>query len=442
VNYSCFKKDIIRNISFVCDFSFKLFFYGFFVFSLFSLGFLFKTGDFNLNFFFNFYTGVFFHFSDLFFLISLFFYGIVLVLKNRFYPHKFTIYLIIFVLSFFVFLFLFHPNIHFLFGLIRFLEIVSLFFLVFFKQINSNHLISISLFFLFFNSIFGLYQFVTYHSIGFYVLGEPYLNREVSSLANIKIFSTSFLRAYGLTPHPNILAFISIVGLLLVLYCWKTNIFLNKFFKNYFLSGILILLSAVCFFSFSKSMIFVLMTLFFVGLYILLKSKTRYIILFFYFFGLLVLLYLLKDYLFSENFNSRIFYLIISLKMFFYNIFGVGFNNFTVEMSKYSEILIYPWYFQPVHNFYLLILNEFGIFVLFLPLYFVYFFRFKNRERLLYFKKWRLKYVFLSLVFLFIISSFVDHYLFTSFQSQILSVFLLSVLIKDFVEQKNLYIRL
>ena len=43
---------------------------------------------------------------------------------------------------------------------------------------------------------------------------------------------------------------------------------------------------------------------------------------------------------------------------------GVGLAQFTTRMQAFTDTKLQPWQFQPVHNIYLLILNEDGIWAL------------------------------------------------------------------------------
>lgn len=75
---------------------------------------------------------------------------------------------------------------------------------------------------IFLNLLPAIYQLTTGTSIGLYKLGESNLNLLKSQIAKLKIFEQNHLRAYGLTAHPNILAFISII-----------NPTVNKHIKNF-----------------------------------------------------------------------------------------------------------------------------------------------------------------------------------------------------------------
>jgi hypothetical protein len=63
----------------------------------------------------------------------------------------------------------------------------------------------------------------------------------------------------------------------------------------------------------------------------------------------------------DNSWQKRLEQNVISQDMFLANPFGIGVQNYTLEMENYGADKFLPWEFQPVHNTYFLILNETGI---------------------------------------------------------------------------------
>jgi hypothetical protein len=103
----------------------------------------------------------------------------------------------------------------------------------------------------------------------------------------------------------------------------------------------------------------------------------------------------------------------MALKMFQdHPLLGVGLNNFTVQMGEYGEVSGWTRFLQPVHNVYLLIVAETGLFglIAFFGLLFSVFY-------LLLKKKNYLLLVSMSQVALLCL---IDHYFFTLQQTALL----------------------
>ena len=75
--------------------------------------------------------------------------------------------------------------------------------------------------------------------------------------------------------------------------------------------------------------------------------------------------------LFLKSLNERITYLNVSRRTFFENpFFGTGIGQFVPNLKNVANLE--TWQFQPVHNVFLLILNELGIFIFFGFIFFIY----------------------------------------------------------------------
>jgi len=95
----------------------------------------------------------------------------------------------------------------------------------------------------------------------------------------------------------------------------------------------------------------------------------------FLFLSIVILFFLvLKPDTYSLIFKSlqeRTFYLNVSRGTFLsHPLIGIGAGQFIINMQNIPNLK--EWQYQPVHNVFLLILNEFGVFVFFAFLYFIY----------------------------------------------------------------------
>ena len=93
--------------------------------------------------------------------------------------------------------------------------------------------------------------------------------------------------------------------------------------------------------------------------------------------------------------------------------FGVGLNNFTVFVDKYNFDSLDIRFSQPVHNIFLLVFSESGVFGFVLLLGFIYF-SLKRLVNSSYF------HIFLISVLQVILLGSFDHYLFTMHQTLLL----------------------
>ena len=270
----------------------------------------------------------------------------------------------------------------------------------------------------FIQGIIGIMQFILQHSIGLIWLKESIISRYAPGVAKIILDGRLFIRSYGLFPHPNIfggfLVFSTITSLLyLKLFHVEQFYRLKKFMKSFpifyikevkivprgtilLLIGILVQ-SIALFLTFSKSAI---IGLFIALLYLyfrnvsprykcstwniirggrgtffhILKSNNFYKKSFLILSIVLLLFFILKPDKYSLLFKSlqeRAFYLNVSRGTFLSNpILGIGSGQFVIDISNISSVQ--PWQFQPVHNVFLLVLNEFGIFVFFAFLIFLF----------------------------------------------------------------------
>lgn len=258
-------------------------------------------------------------------------------------------------------------------------------------------------------ALIGILQFIFQHSLGLSFFGEPELSQGVKGIASIDFFGRKLIRTYGTFGHPNIFAAYLGFSLIFIIFWWV------GIKNNYFIVSLFVLCVVALVLTFSRTaflgLLLVLLMNIFIGKFknFRLKSLFKY-------FLVLVLVIFVGFVVFLNNSESslseRLVLLDVSKNMFLENPFGVGIGNFTAVMQSFAENKLLPWNFQPVHNVYLLMLNEIGWFGLSVFLFLVaYLFRrfTKNKE-----------YFLLSLLVFILFVSLFDHYLFSLYQGQFL----------------------
>jgi len=199
---------------------------------------------------------------------------------------------------------------------------------------------------LIFQSIVGILQVVFQKSIGLSFLGESFIGTDVTGVAKLNIAGKTFLRAYGTLPHANILGGLLGIGILAAHDLPKHKLWqIGK-----------ILLWIGFFLTFSKGAIIGLFAALAITKKIPLKFSLSIL-------GVGIIGFILKwDYfILSESFIERLQYIKISLGMLANEPVGVGLTQFTARLAEFTDFKLQPWQYQPVHNIYLLVTNELGI---------------------------------------------------------------------------------
>jgi O-antigen ligase len=98
-------------------------------------------------------------------------------------------------------------------------------------------------------------------------------------------------------------------------------------------------------------------------------------------------------------------------------LYGVGPSNFTVVSEKYTSLVYYPRFVQPVHNFFILLLSEAGLLTF---LCFICFFV------LSLYNAYKQEYLIASLIVFMVLGLF-DHYILTMPQTNLLLWLFLSL---------------
>ena len=292
--------------------------------------------------------------------------------------------------------------------LIKILEFVGLYYYTrssVGKVITLAGLFSVVMISAFFQSIIAIWQSLFQHNLGLKWLGETVLRTNFSGVAVVSWTGGKFLRAYGTTPHPNVLASWLFLGIFAFCFLflhirenlmqissqgrsgysfyenWIQKLIISKIFGKPFLLTIYATLLFGLFFTFSRVSIGLLLLGFIIGLFFvwlkrnkpqLNKNKIlkKHIILLsiitlgvMFIFGFLYWPQVHSRIFISgqeQAVTQRVFYLKIAKEVILKRPWlGVGLGQFVPQMMALFKN--YPNYFyQPVHNIYLLIMDEIG----------------------------------------------------------------------------------
>jgi len=291
--------------------------------------------------------------------------------------------------------------------LIHFIEIILFFSVVkrdpiFKSKIAEEFALGAMFATLIFQSLLAIYQFIFQESLLKYqILGETNL-KDLANISRAQFFFGERILPYGTTAHPNILAGLIVIFSILIIQqikgCKKT---------------IIALLANALLIIYLTQSLTALLTLGLFGLYLLLDKikaqRTVIIFIVYYFFVLLLPFFLTKmtpneDNFYVDSLERRVTLNQAALTMFEKNmIFGVGINNFTLELEKYTNNSAYKEivrFVQPAHNLLFLMLSEGGLLLL--------------TVLFLLIKQLRVKHFYSKSMILLAIAS-LDHYLFTQF---------------------------
>lgn len=220
-----------------------------------------------------------------------------------------------------------------------------------------------------FQGFLSLGQFYFQSNLGLSFLGEPNFNPTTLGTAKMYIGDQTIIRSYGTFLHPNILG-----AFFVILF-----FFLDGFGKHYLKYLFLFFLI----FTFSRSALIAVFVGLIIKIILLEKEKllenTNYshfrkkpkknflifqkILSVLFFFSLILLpLYSFfpERFILGEAFTIRLELIKNSWQIFLAHPWGIGNGNFLFYLQDFVPYILKPWEFQPVHNLYLLILNENG----------------------------------------------------------------------------------
>lgn len=399
------------------------FLYLFFAFVPFSVDALVFSKEVFVSGFFNPYLSHFIYLSDVFLVLSLLFLGLAVLFgeklgfKNGKVFNFLDILLGGFLIAAFVSLFFSVDFQNTLIGILRFLEFFAVYFLLSRGFLNVKILFYVFIGVVFLVSIVGILQYFLQHSLGLNFLGEPVLSPDMLGIAKINLIDKQVIRAYGTFSHPNIFAAYILMGIFMLAALFK-NVVANKL--KWLFALILAVFALALILTFSRSAFLALFLS--LGTYsILFKFKIQWYYVLAAVFGIVLLViafdlfpvlwtrFVVGD---SSAFSERMNLLSISKAMFLNHPFGVGLGNFTEVMQDFELEKLMPWNFQPVHNIYLLVLNEMGIYglIVFLTLFGYLFYGLRKNHSL----------ILLIFCFCIFVIGFFDHYFISLYQGQVL----------------------
>lgn len=261
----------------------------------------------------------------------------------------------------------------------------------------------------------GILQVLRGTSLGFTFLGESQVVAGMRGSSFVDLGGRAFLRAYGTFPHPNVLAGFLILGILVGVLCSKRSAGLGV--------SLVILSLGVLVLTFSRVAFLVAVVIL---LLLFLRSISR----------AKIKEFSISPLLFFERFTNllgggdrswseRVDLLKASIEVIKENFFlGTGLGNSIRAMEDYiprssNGILI----LQPVHNIFVLIFAELGVFGFFSFFYILIKLFLENFKRLTYFK--------IGVLLAIVMIGFWDHYLFSLPQGLGIFMFLYVLLVLD-----------
>lgn len=325
-------------------------------------------------------------------------------------------------------------------------RIVTLFLLIFilkhiiFSHLQKQYFAILFIILGFLQAMIAIIQFYTQKSIGLYFIGESYLDPNAYGIAKIVAHGTKFIRGYGSFPHPNILSAFLIVSLLSNLYLLTRN---YHILTKIVLHGTLFSIIFGVFITFSRAGITAIIGALLLWIIFLIKSKTkgRWNVAITTIFTLFISFTLLFPYLLTRatitdhSTKERGVYNQIGLKMIANQpVFGTGPGLSVLHMEQFSLTKLETWEIQPIHNFYLILIAEWGIGALFgIFIIFLFIFRlFKVNFSVLTtgnIEPWNAMLIIISLTFLYLF--FFDHYFYTIWQTQLLLCLIIGLILNQ-----------
>lgn len=318
----------------------------------------------------------------------------------------------------------------------RLLEVVALFFVLLNWQLRFKRLWWLVFWAGVIQGLLAIYQFLAQN-----ISASKWLGLAAHSPADlgtivIQVGPERWLRAYGAFTHPNILGGFLLVSLLVGVYLYLNS---KIGWPKIGLTIGLIIITAGLFFSFSRSAWLAGLTVYAVWLVLALFKNNRDIVLnflkpLFYVVVTVLVLFLVYQPLTVARFSvdQRLESQSIAERLDQYSEarqiiksrpwFGVGIGNYTTALSQFKPDQ--PAYsYQPVHNLWLLVWAEMGLFglVIFISMLLILFFRSIQTENIFG----------LGLLVGFLVVGFFDHYLWTQYAGMIIFWLGLTFLVRD-----------
>jgi O-antigen ligase len=387
--------------------------------------------------------GVFFlHLSDLLLILALFFFGIAYyrdeIKQVETGDNVMLVLLLMFVATLFVSVFFAVYKYDSFLYLLNGLPLLIAYFLIVNELLTLKKIVIFLGLGLAGQVIMAVLQFITQSSLGLRIIGEPYLNLVTKGIAKINYEGGSLLRAYGTFSHPNVL------GGALVIIFWLAAMFIKE--RPWIIISFLLFSIVGLLFTFSRSAIIALIgsSLMF---YAITNKKVnwRYPAVIVSIALFVIVVFNLESIYFKRIFipidnsiTERIEYIDISKEIIKTKPFGIGPGNFTQVMQDFTKEKLFPWQMQPVHNLFLLVLNEAGIvaFSILIVLFYYLFFTLLNIGRLWKGEARNKSLFFMAVLSTIFIISLFDHYFWTTYQGRVLIVIYIGLLSSFFSKFK------
>lgn len=279
----------------------------------------------------------------------------------------------------------------------------------------------------YYSTVVAIWQFLSRSSVGglLWWLGERSFNLSTPGIAKTTISGEDILRPYATFPHPNVLGgFLAVMlPVILAVMIYRRDALTAKLYLYLNLTLVQGLLALV--FTFSRTAwlvsVFGFGLVFLANPKIILKTERRkktplsvfYVIL---------LLSILTPFILPQtvdSFKERASFISTAVEMIKYQpIFGYGLNNFIVHFYEFVLPTAGIYIFQPLHNIYLLIFLETGLWGFIIALILI---------SKIYLRSFKSDYlVFIGVVQLLLLGLF-DHYLVTLQQGQLLLTVFISL---------------
>ncbi len=225
-------------------------------------------------------------------------------------------------------------------------------------------------------SLVAMGQFFYQQSLDLKFFAESPLSPDLAGVAKIVVGGAKIVRAYGLVPHPNILAAILVAAIFGLAWLIIKEYSRLNIWRKIVCALLLAILAMALFFTFSRGVI-VIGGLFLIGwlVYLFKEKSYRQSIIFIFvllftvncllltvYWPYLIAHFNVENFLASQSVDLRAFYSQSALKMIASHlVLGVGQGNFVATLAATSAAGLEPWLWQPVHNIYLLIVSEIGV---------------------------------------------------------------------------------
>lgn len=353
--------------------------------------------------------------------------------------HFYWLFCLIFLIAILVSVIFAHDRFLAFFYFIKCLELSGFIWLVYKGLFSKEDLINVFTWAIGLQVFIGLIQFFIQRDLGLWFLGESKIGSEVLNVAKLDLAGEKIVRAYGTLPHANIYGGVMFVAMGLIIQRLKKEILSISVVMLFFM-GIALLVS----FSRSAWLAFLMFLL-----VILAQQKVKFnwkkVLLFLVSMLFVMVVFNLHTLIVGRlldfswgAWEERSLFSRVALAIFNDNWYGVGAQNFVLMMDSYSADSLSPWFYQPVHNVFLLALVELGVFgltALIAVLFALISIILGSMRRIvkLYRHYWNSYLAIMS--GLLIVASF-DHYLMTSFQGMFLFAMLSGLILRDAMDRK------